>query len=112
MQPVDEATRRNVTKYLTALADLIKFDCEFVRQLQSEGNISHRKLVDIEGQQLASQKTKKLLEILLQRSLAVFDVFMNWLEKTNQILVMEIIRGTKGNTTTFLSSSVSCDANV
>jgi hypothetical protein len=83
---------------LAALKDLIELDSGIIHILYAKGYISRRQREVIEGQQLATQKTEKLLEILLRKSLAVFDASVRCFEETKQHHVVKLLDGKAGNT--------------
>jgi hypothetical protein len=97
MLPVDEVTRKIVRNNWPALIRMIELDSGLVHILYAKGYISHRQREVIEGQQFATQKTEKLLEILLRKSLAVFAASIRCFEETKQHHVLKLLDGTAGN---------------
>jgi hypothetical protein len=98
MLPVDEATRKRVRTHWTLLTGLIELDSGLVHQLYAKGYISRRQREVVEGQQFRTQKTEKLLEILLRKSLDAFDALKSCLKETKQIHILKLLDGSAGNT--------------
>ena len=99
-QPLDEKTRTIIRQNRTALTKLMELDSGLVYNYYATGYLRDSQLRNIQEQQTTNQKKEKLLEILLRRSLAAFDAFVNCLEETQQEHVRRLLDGTAGNSMT------------
>lgn len=101
MQPLDKSTRARILKNWETLTRLMEPDSGLVCKLFAARYISERQRQFIDGQQFATRKNEKLLDIFLRKSLAEFDGLLECLEETKQRHVADIFRGTAGNMLVF-----------
>jgi hypothetical protein len=97
MRPLDKVMRRKISMNWQALLTLIDFDSRLLELLQDMGCVSRRQRVIIQKRPSAALKTEKLLEFMMQKSLATFDNFAKCLKETKQSHVLGLLQGTTGN---------------
>jgi Caspase recruitment domain len=109
-QPMDATNRKIIRQKWTTLTKLLDLDSGLVNKLYATGYLSKRQREIILGQQFETQQIEKFLEILLRKSLAVFDAFVRCLEETQQGHVRRLLDGTAGNSVlTSYDAMMSCN---
>ena len=96
LQPLDEVRRSRITRNMRVLVENIDPDNGLVREWASQGCINHQQCRDIEQTSPQFKRSRKLLNFLLKRGVADYDLFVDCLKNRGQGNWAELLEISEG----------------
>ena len=87
--PIDAVRKSKITQNMRVLVGDLDTDNGFVREWGSKGCINHRQCHDIEQTSPQFKRNRKLLNFLMKRSVADYDMFVECLKNMDQTHLAE-----------------------
>jgi hypothetical protein len=94
--PLDSEYESRIKRNFRELSELIETDFDFVTLLYPAACINSLQKCDVDDTPNEYDKPRKLLDFLLQSSIANYEDFVECLKKTNQHLVAKILENDVG----------------